>query len=322
MSQSKSMVKVHDFKPSFSNFKTEILFGLQQLQKSIHAKYLYDKRGSELFEEITRLEEYYPTRTEISILEQNKKEIASCIGTDSVLMEFGSGSSTKTRILLSELRKLTAYVPIDISKEFLHDSAEGLALLYPELNIEAICADYTALMDFPVFKPSVRKVAFFPGSTIGNFEPLEAQRFLCNLSRTLEKGDGLIIGVDLKKDPSLLHSAYNDRKGITAEFNLNLLRRMNRELEANFHIENFRHHAFFNEKIGRIEMHLISLREQRVDIGNVPISFREGETIHTENSYKYSLQEFIDLASHNGFSPKRVWVDANHWFAVFYLEVK
>ncbi|WCK56270.1 L-histidine N(alpha)-methyltransferase [Aneurinibacillus sp. Ricciae_BoGa-3] len=321
MTQSNSTVKIYDFYPSFASFKTEILDGLRKPQKEIHAKFFYDKLGSELFEEITMLDEYYPTRTEIFILEQYKKEIASMVGIDSILIEFGSGSSKKIRILLDELPDLTAYMPIDISKEYLEESTEILAHHFPNLPIVAVCADYTELLHLPDIKHAARQVAFFPGSTIGNFEPLAAQKFLRRVSRTLKKGDGMIIGVDLKKDPSVLHAAYNDAKGITAEFNSNLLRRINRELNADFILDNFRHHAFYNKEFGRIEMHLISLTDQTVRVANENISFTKGETIHTENSYKYSIMEFQDMVRNNGFFPEKVWIDPNNLFGVFYLGV-
>ena len=321
MNQSHSRVKFHNFHPPFPAFHKEILKGLRKPQKTIQAKFFYDKKGSQLFEEITALEEYYPTRTEISILEQYRKEIAFRIGEDSLLIEFGSGSSKKIRILLDELRSLTAYMPIDISKEFLQESTEDLSLHYPELMIEAVCADYTNFSQLSFVKTEAKKVAFFPGSTIGNFEPLLAQKFLSRIARTLDEGDGMIIGVDLKKDPQVLHAAYNDVKGVTAEFNRNLLRRINRELKSNFALEHFHHYAFYQPRLGRIEMHLISQCNQRVHIGDEEISFLEGETIHTENSYKYTVNEFQDLARNNGFIPRDVWMDPNHLFGVFYLEV-
>ncbi|RBW70853.1 L-histidine N(alpha)-methyltransferase [Bacillus taeanensis] len=299
----------------------EVLKGLNKKQKQLSPKFLYDQRGSELFEKITTLPEYYVTRTEISILKQYALEMADVVGEEAVLVEYGSGSSTKIKLLLDHLPNLSAYMPIDISKEFLKQSAEALAREYHALKIIAICADYTSAFNLPEIGSHSKKVAFFPGSTIGNFDPLYAQKFLRKIAKMLQTGDGLLIGVDLKKDRQTLHDAYNDKQGITAAFNLNMLTRINNELGANFEFNQFQHKAFYNEEFGRIEMHIQSLVDQEVAIGENSFSFKRNETIHTENSYKYTIHEFQTMAKESGFKPVEVWTDQNEWFSVHYLTV-
>jgi dimethylhistidine N-methyltransferase len=300
---------------------SEVLDGLRSVPKTISPKYFYDKKGSELFESITMLREYYPTRTELFILNKYKNEMASAAGTNSALIEFGSGSSEKVRILLEAMPDLKEYVPIDISKDFLYQSAKALSMEYPNLNVHAVSADYTAKFEMPNLE-SKRKIVFFPGSTIGNFEPQEMEKFLKQTAALLKSGGGLLIGVDLKKDRAVLNAAYNDKKGVTRAFNLNLLNRLNRELLANFKMEDFTHHAFYHAEKGRVEMHLVSLKNQVITIGDQEIAFKEGETIHTENSYKFTIEEFQQIASLCGFKPKKVWYDERQWFSMHYLEVK
>jgi dimethylhistidine N-methyltransferase len=316
----KQNVHYHVGNENETDMYSEILNGLKSSPKSISPKYFYDQKGSELFESITMLREYYPTRTELFILNKYKNDIANAAGTDSALIEFGSGSSEKVRTLLEAMPELKEYVPIDISKDFLYQSARALSMEYPDLNVHAVSADYTAKFEMPKLE-SKRKVVFIPGSTIGNFEPHEMEEFLKQTADQLKPGGGLLIGVDLKKDHAVLNAAYNDKKGVTREFNLNLLNRLNRELLANFKLEDFSHHAFYNAEKGRVEMHLVSLKNQVITIGDVQIAFQEGETIHTENSYKFTIEEFHQIVAMCGFKPKKVWCDERQWFSMHYLEV-
>lgn len=302
--------------------REEIMEGLRQPQKMIPSKFFYDERGSELFEKITGLDEYYPTRTEKKILKKNIDAITDRIGSDSVLVELGSGSSTKTRLLLDHLPDLAAYVPVDISQDYLLETVRSLKQEYPDLIIKPVCADYTKPFGIPdIGRPFDYYVLFYPGSTIGNFRPERAQQFLETISRLLVPGGGLLIGVDLKKDPSLLEAAYNDTEGVTAEFNKNMLSRLNRELDADFDIEQFKHRAFYNEAEGRIEMHLVSLCDQSARLNGEIVRFEKGETIHTENSYKYSLDEFAALVS-DWFEVEKVWTDEEGLFSLQYLVKK
>jgi dimethylhistidine N-methyltransferase len=317
-------IRFFDFEPRLDDFRAEVLRGLASVPKQIPPKFFYDKRGSGLFERICELDEYYPTRTEISILEENAAEIAGLIGEHSRLIEYGSGNSRKIRILLDALGGRHAYVAIDISKAHLIESASRLAEEYPELEVMAVCADYGQPFRLPMpgIYPGGRDVAFFPGSTIGNFSPGPARRFLANTARAVGPGGGLLIGADLKKDPAILHAAYNDAAGVTAEFNLNLLARINAEAGADFDLGAFRHDAFYNLEEGRIEMHLVSLKRQTVRLNGSRLPFEEGETIHTENSYKFELTEFRELAASAGFVSERVWTDAGNLFSLHYLVAK
>lgn len=300
----------------------EVIEGLRRPQKMISSKFFYDKRGSELFEEITRLDEYYPTRTEIRILEEHIDEIADAVREKSVIVELGSGNSTKTRLLLDHMSEISAYVPVDISEEFLMSTVRSLENEYPDLSIKPVCADYTKSFQIPpIVEPFEYYVFFYPGSTIGNFRPKRAQQFLETISEQLVPGGGMLIGVDLKKDREILEAAYNDAKGVTAEFNLNMLVRMNRELNADFQIDNFEHLAFYNDEKGRIEMHLKSKEQQEVRLNGEVIQLKEGETIHTENSYKYSLSEFRELV-HEWYEVEKVWTDENDLFSMQYLVKK
>lgn len=300
----------------------EVLEGLHRPQKMIPSKFFYDERGSELFEEITRLEEYYPTRIETQILEKNIEEIAAAVGDQSVIVELGSGNSTKTRLLLDHLSDISAYVPVEISEEYLMKTVQSLKDEYPNLSIKPVCADYTKPFQIPpVAKPFEYYVIFYPGSTIGNFRPDRAQNFLKTISKLLVSGGGMLIGVDLKKDREILEAAYNDAKGVTAEFNRNMLVRMNRELNADFCIDEFEHLAFYNEEKGRIEMHLVSKIAQEVHMNGEVIHFEKGETIHTENSYKYSPAEFESLVN-EWFEVKKIWTDKDDLFSMQYLVKK
>lgn len=301
----------------------EILAGLAEQPKSVPPKYFYDQEGSRLFEEICDLPEYYPTRTEIGILEAHAEEIARRIGPGSTLIEYGSGSSRKTRILLDCLPDPALYVPVEISSAALEDAVDGLADEYPDLHIKPICADYMGLRGLPHGGddlPAGRHVVFFPGSTIGNLNPEEAVELLDSMRRVAGPGGALLIGVDLRKERCVLEKAYNDAQGITAAFNLNLLRRLNLELGADFPLDAFEHRAFFNESRSRVEMHLVARRPTTVTLGDQAVEFAEGESIHTENSYKYTLESFEFLLGRAGFAPRARWTDARKWFGVFYCE--
>ena len=298
----------------------EIIRSLSKSQKELSCKFFYDEKGSELFEQISELDEYYLTRTEISILNNNISDISRAVGEDALILELGSGSSRKIRILLDNLKSIAAYFPVDISREFLLHSVEKLSADYGELKIVPIFADYTRPFTIPEHDiPHSKIVAYYPVSTIGNFTKEQAGRFLENIAGLCGKGSGLLIGVDLKKDTEVLEKAYNDRKGITAEFNLNILKNMNSSFGTNFEIDKWRHIAFYNEDKGRVEMHLQSIEEQSVRLNGTSISFKKDETIHTENSYKYSIEEFEDLIK-DFYSLKNVWSDPGNKFAVCYFE--
>ncbi len=312
-------LRLHDLAPEQEDFRTAVLEGLSRPHKSLPCKFFYDQVGSALFDRICELPEYYPTRTEIGILTKAAPEIAALAGRGGVLVEYGSGSSRKTRLLLDALAP-DVYMPIDISRQHMLAACHALAADYPTLHLMAVCADYTRPFVLPrVARGGQRRLAFFPGSSIGNFGPLEALRFLKNVAQQLATGDGLLIGVDLKKDPAILHAAYNDAAGVTAAFNLNLLARCNRELGTDFDLGAFAHRAFYNEAAGRIEMHLDSLRTQTVQVAGQAFEFAAGESIHTENSYKYRPDEFRHLATQAGFEPLHTWADAGELFGVLYL---
>lgn len=296
----------------------EILEGLKTSKKTLPSKYFYDERGSRLFEEICELDEYYPTDAEMHIMESNINEIADKLGSGIELIEFGSGSSTKTRMLLKHLNDLRAYIPVDISEHFLFNEAERLEDEFPNLKIYPVAADYTQPFKLPSDIPSCRKVVYFPGSTIGNFTPEKAKKFLGKIADLVAPDGGVLIGVDTKKDTGTLEAAYNDRAGITAAFNKNLLIRLNRELNADFDPDKFRHKAIYNERKGRIEMHLVSMETHQVTVAGESIHFKKDETIHTENSYKYSPKEFEKLAS-KYFKLEKTWTDDEQLFSVHYL---
>ncbi len=316
-----SMPRLYDFEPQQKTFREEILQGLLDARKELPSKYFYDEVGSQLFEQICDLDEYYPTRTELAIMQERVPEIAALLGPNCLLIEYGSGSSTKTRLLLDALRDPAGYVPIDISKELLLHSAADLTQTYPGLEVLPVCADYTSNFELPVpNKPVARRVAYFPGSTIGNFDREPALRFLRQLARVCQ-GGGLLIGVDLKKDFNILHRAYNDSQGLTAQFNKHLLVRVNQELDADFQLQHFGHYAFYNPAQSRVEMHLVSLKDQLVHIGDAEITFKLGESVWTESSYKYTLAEFAHLAASAGFTVEQVWTDPRQLFSVQYLTV-
>lgn len=310
-----------DLQPAAGLFLDDVLAGLGSSPKALSPKYFYDARGCELFEAICELPEYYPTRTELALMRDHAADMAAQLGEGGLLIEFGSGASVKTEVLLRTLRP-AAYVPVDIAADALQASMTRLAAGFPQLPIIAVCADYMQPLRVPELEQikAPRRVIYFPGSTIGNLTPAEAQEFLLRARGLAGKDGAMLIGVDLKKDASLLHAAYNDAQGVTAEFNLNLLRRINRELAADFDLDQFRHVAFYNVAAGRIEMHLESLREQTVTVSGRTFVFGAGERMHTENSCKYSIAEFQRLAQASGFRPAQVWVDAGGLFAVHLLQ--
>jgi dimethylhistidine N-methyltransferase len=294
-----------------SSFMRDVIAGLTARPKRLPPKYFYDATGARLFEEITALPEYYPTRCELEILREHAPDMARFFPAGSALVEFGSGSSRKVRILLAAAPAIAAYVPVDISSQMLVQEADELRRDYPQLAVLPVEADFTQPFALPAAVADMAHTGFFPGSTIGNFEPHEACAFLRHAGRMLGPGASLIIGVDLVKDPNVLNAAYDDAAGVTAKFNINLLARINRELDGNFDLATFSHHAFYNSERHRIEMHLASNKRQRVRVAGRMVEFRAGETIHTENSYKYSLESFTALARGSGWTPAAVWTDAS-----------
>jgi dimethylhistidine N-methyltransferase len=304
---------------SDSRFARDVIAGLTARPKRLSPKYFYDQTGAQLFEDITALPEYYPTRCELQILRERAAEIARFFPPGSALIEFGSGSSKKVRILLAAATTIAAYVPVDISSEMLVQEAEELRRDYPKLAVLPVEADFTQPFSLPAAVAGMAHTGFFPGSTIGNFEPHEACAFLRHAGRMLGRGSSLIIGVDLVKDASILNAAYDDEAGITAKFNLNLLARINRELGANFDLASFSHHAFYNSERHRVEMHLASKKRQKVRVAGRVVEFRAGETIHTENSYKYTLDSFRALARGSGWRPLAVWTDSGANFSIYAL---
>jgi dimethylhistidine N-methyltransferase len=301
-----------------TGFAADVLAGLGKTPKTLPAKYFYDEAGSLLFERITDLPEYYPTRREMKILRDHAADIATLIPQDSALIEFGSGSSKKARILLSAVAsKLAAYVPVDICREMIEQEAAELRPDFPGLKVLPVTADICFPFELPEeAKAAKARIGFFPGSTIGNFEPHEAASFLRNAAQILGPGATLVIGADLIKDVDVLNAAYNDAAGVTAEFNFNLLKRINRELDGTFTLDTFEHHAFFNRERNRVEMHLASLKRQKVKVAGQTFDFRAGETIHTENSYKYSVESLGALARGVGWLPVGLWTDAAKYFSI------
>ncbi|MDQ8699460.1 L-histidine N(alpha)-methyltransferase [Hyphomicrobium sp. LHD-15] len=300
-------------------FVRAVVDGLSRPQKSLPCRYFYDARGSALFEKITELAEYYPTRTETGILTTYAREMMDGTSSDSVLVEFGSGSSRKTELLLRELPDHAAYVPIDVSTDALAAATARIARRFPRLDIRPMLGDFSELSRLPNDFKTRQKIGFFPGSTIGNLAPAEASRLLLRFKSLLSAEGRLLIGIDLKKDKATLESAYNDSLGVTADFNLNLLAHINREIEPVFDLESFRHAAHYNAREGRIEMHLVSRRDQRFEISGHRFTMRAGESIHTENSYKYSVEQFQTLARCSGWTPVRVWEDSEALFSVHEL---
>jgi len=302
-------------------FEQDVHDGLSRSPKFLPCKYFYDERGSELFARICELDAYYPTRTELAIMRCHAGEMAALIGRHARLVELGSGDSTKTRLLLDRVVDLEAYVPIDISAEYLARAASNLRRAYPHVPILPVSLDYSRPFELPRSVRANRTVVYFPGSTIGNFTPAEARKFLKIIEAAAGPRGGLLIGVDLKKEPAVLHAAYNDPEGVTAAFNLNLLVRINRELGGDFDLDQFRHEAFYDAGQGRIEMRLVSLARQIVRIGGASYAFAREEPITTEYSYKYDLGEFEKLAAQAGFALRRSWTDENRFFGVQYYAV-
>ena len=313
-----ALAKAHHFDEQTSAFGRDVMHDLSQTPKRLSPKYFYDVTGSELFEQITLLPEYYPTRTELGILRDRGSEISAIIPNGAALVEFGAGATTKVRRLLNECA-FSAYVPVDISGDFLNAQADALRKDFPDLAVYPVAADFTAPFALPDAVKAMPKVGFFPGSTLGNFEPHEACRFLRSARDILGKDAQMVIGVDLEKDERVLYEAYNDAAGVTARFNLNVLERINRELGGNFDLSGFIHRAIYNRERHRIEMHLISKKAQTVRILGRSFSFRAGETIHTESSYKYSLDRFTALARGTGWTTRESWTDSNRMFSVHAL---
>ncbi|MDE2091988.1 MAG: L-histidine N(alpha)-methyltransferase [Gammaproteobacteria bacterium] len=313
-------VNLRDQHPRAADMREEILSGLRAAQKTLPCKYFYDERGSELFDAICELPEYYLTRTELSIMEAHVGDMTTALGAGVLLVEPGSGSSLKSRLLLDHLSNPVAYVPVDISRAHLMDAANRLNRLYADLEVLPVCADFNQKFEIPVPRRSAsRTIIYFPGSTIGNFEPKAAIQLLIRLRRLAGEDGGLLIGVDLHKDKRVLENAYNDSAGITAAFNLNLMRRINCELGSDFDLTRFHHHASYNADEGRIEMHLVSLDHQVVRIGYESVRLHSNEHIVTEYSYKHTLPGFAALALKAGLVVKRVWSDDRRWFSVQYL---
>lgn len=318
---------LYDFEPTPDRICEDVTRGLTATPKRLPSKYFYDEVGARLFERITELDAYYPTRTEISILERYGAEIARAVGEDAAIVEFGSGSGEKTWILLRHLESPVAYVPVDISRAQLVEFAGRVAGEMPELKVMPVCADYTASFELPELPAeATRSVGFFPGSTIGNFEPAEAATFLRGVRKLLGHDGGLLLGIDLRKDPAIIELAYNDPEGVTAEFNLNLLARINRECGADFDLTAFEHLAFFDDAASRIETRIVSRSAQTVRVCPDPeetepveVRFEEGEFIITEYSHKYDLENFGRLAESTGWRIDRVWTDERDWFAVVLL---
>lgn len=312
-------MELQEQEPTVEDFRAEVMEGLRRSQKTLPCKCLYDQRGSQLFDQICQLDEYYPTRTELTIMRENIEDMAAILGPNCRLVEYGSGSSLKTRLLLDHLPDLAAYVPVDISKEHLIETACSLKEDYPDVDILPVCADFTKPFEIPECEqPADQTVTYFPGSTIGNFSPSEAIGLLKEIA-VHSKGGGLLIGVDMKKDPAVLKKAYDDSEGVTAAFNLNLLEHINRELNADFDVDQFEHEAIYNAEYGRIEMHLVSQDEQSVKLGDETIKFKKGESIHTENSHKFSLEDFRGVAAEAGLQVEKVWLDNNRLFSVQFL---
>ncbi|HEX6307829.1 MAG TPA: L-histidine N(alpha)-methyltransferase [Longimicrobiales bacterium] len=317
---------VREEAPDIAEFRADVIHGLSKRRRTLPCKYLYDERGAELFERICELDAYYPTRTERSILERHAGEMARLIGPGARIVEFGSGNAVKTELLLDRLNAPVAYVPVDISREQLVATAERLSLRFPMLEVLPVCADYTRALDLP--EPGTRPdrtVVFFPGSTIGNFEPADAVRFLARIRHLVGTGGAAVIGADRRKHPDMLVRAYDDPDGITAAFNRNLLVRINRELGANFDVDCFEHRAVYDEDAGRIEMHLVNRCDQIVQVPSdtgapAVFAFRQDEHVVTEHSYKYTARGFSELAAAAGLVTEQIWSDPQDLFSLFLLQ--
>jgi dimethylhistidine N-methyltransferase len=303
--------------PPTAGFREDVIAGLTATPKRISPKYFYDRRGAVLFEQICELPEYYPTRTELTIMRRHCPEMAGLIGPRVQVIELGSGSGLKTRLLLKHLDLPVSYVPVDISGEMLQHTAAELGRLYPEITVQPVHADFLGEFELPrPPRPARGRLVYFPGSTIGNFTHRESVGLMSGVARICRPDGALLIGVDLKKDKAVLEAAYDDSVGVTAEFNLNLLHRIRDELGADLDVDAFEHYAFYNERDGRIEMHLRSTRDQSFTIDGVPIAFAAGETVHTENSHKYTPDEFAVLAADSGFERMEIWTDDHAMFSV------
>lgn len=315
--------QLQDLEPTTEEFEAAVIAGLSEAQKTLPCKFFYDAAGSVLFDRICKLPEYYLTRTELRILDEQAGAIAGLLGPQASLIEFGAGSASKVGLILSRLDRPFSYVPVDISRKHLLAGAAGVARAFPGLRIAPVCADYTQSFALPSAAADApgALAGFFPGSTIGNFTHPEAAVFLARTRQILGPGAVMIVGVDLQKEQRVLNAAYDDAAGVTAEFNLNLLRRINRELGGNFRIGEFEHAARWNETEGRVEMHLISRSAQSVRIGRAQFEFKPGESIHTENSYKYSIESFQALAADAGYVPAACWTDERQLFSVHALRV-
>ncbi len=306
---------------ALDQFRNDVLSGLAQEQKNIPSKYFYDERGSQLFEDITRTEEYYPTDVEEDIMKRYVHNMVDHIGRNALLVELGSGSSIKTRIILDAIVDPAGYVPIDISAEHLDKTAEQLRQRYPDMPVLPVAADYTQEIVLPLDEVQYERiVVFYPGSTIGNFDPDRAVDFLSGVRELVGDSGAILIGVDLVKDRAVLEAAYNDKAGVTAEFNLNLLNRINSELGADFDVDKFSHRAVYNEELSRIEMHIVSDVDQQVSVAGTVFSFSKGEYIYTESSYKYTLESFASLMRRAGFHEAHSWVDPRDYFSIHFLE--
>jgi len=312
-----STVYFYDQGVETGDLSAEILAGLNKTPKTLSPKFFYDEKESQLFTEITRQPEYYPTRTETQLLRDHASEISELIGEDFLLIEYGSGSSEKIRILLDSLRP-SLYAPLDISRDYLAQAAEALGREYPWLEVHATCVDFTAEFELP-FESEKRHVSFFPGSSIGNFERSEAAAFLGRIRSLVGADGGLLIGVDMKKDILILNEAYNDKKGVTADFNLNILEHINREYSADFDLSQFRHEAKYDVTEGCIQMFLVSTCDQSVSVAGHHFQFVDGEKMHTENSHKYTVEEVLEMARGAGFAKAKTWLDEEELFGVFYL---
>lgn len=311
-----------DLQPTQQVFMDEVVSGLRDSPRHLPCKYFYDHAGSQLFDKICDLDEYYLTRTELTIMRGHAAEMAEQIGPGVMLVEYGSGSSLKTRLLLEQLAAPAAYVPVDISRKHLQYTANTLSSHFPEVEVLPVCADFTRPFELPTpQQPPTHAAVYFPGSTIGNFPPDAAHQLLAQIAPLCGVGGGLLIGIDLQKDVAIIESAYNDTSGVTAEFNLNLLRRINRELGADFDLSSFTHQAEYNPSIGRIEMYLVSETDQEVALNGETISFSAGERICTEYSYKYTVEQFAELAAKVGLTLRRAWTDANGFFGVLHFAI-
>ncbi len=309
--------RTDEARAELARFQDDVLRGLSAPRKAIPPKWLYDARGSALYELICAQPEYYPTRTELQILDQHAEEIAEAVGPEALVFEYGTGSGRKTARLLAALDRPAAYLPVDISPEALHGAAEQLVRRFPRLAVRPVVADFSEGVDLPAVDVRwSRRLAFFPGSTIGNFDPPEAVGLLRRMAREAGPGGALLIGIDLPKDERTLVRAYDDARGVTAAFDLNLLARMNRELGADFRLSGFRHRAVWDARLSRVEMHLESREAQRVHVAGAPFTFRAGETIHTESAYKWEPRAFDTLAAISGWQLVRTWTDEQAWFSL------